>query len=47
MSRIKRLLDDMMADWEDGLTVGEIMEKYQVSSYVVEDMIHIYEEGLE
>jgi len=46
MSNIKRLLDDMEVDYENGMTKEEIRQKYNVPMRMVDDMITLYCEEL-
>ena len=41
MSYIKRWIDDVFADYEDGKTVNELAKKYKVSKDQIEEVIRL------
>lgn len=47
MSMIKRLIDDVYADYEDGKTVKDICRKYNITSEMVDEIIKLMSNGEE
>lgn len=41
MSMIKRLIDDVYADYEDGKTVKDICKKYRITEDMVNEIIKL------
>ncbi len=44
MSYIKRMIDDLLEDFENGMSIDELSEKYHQPAAAIADMIELMEE---